>query len=54
MNHLDLAHRIKHIGFNLKPNNYRYEDWIWLYNKIKSKISIKYKLEFQYSVTDGC
>lgn len=38
MTHLDLEKGIKYLGFNLNLNSYKFEDWIWLYNKIKATI----------------
>jgi hypothetical protein len=35
MNHLDLEHGIKYLSFKLKPNDYKYVDWIWLLTKLK-------------------
>ena len=29
----------KYLGFFLKPNNYSYQDWVWLYKKIKSRVT---------------
>ena len=30
----------KYLGFKLKPNSYSTQDWMWLYKKIESKISM--------------
>lgn len=40
MNHSDLNHGIKYLGFKLKPSDYKYVDWLWLFNKIEATISI--------------
>ena len=29
----------KYLGFFLKPNNYSYQDWVWLYKKIESRVT---------------
>jgi hypothetical protein len=39
-NHLDIEQGIKYLGFKLKPNYYKYDGWLWLYNKIEVRISI--------------
>jgi hypothetical protein len=31
---------VKYLGFFLKPNDYEYEDWTWLYNKVEAKFSM--------------
>jgi hypothetical protein len=36
----------KYLKFNLKPNAYGFEDWLWLYKKLK--------LIFHCGSTDGC
>ena len=30
----------KYLGFTLKPNYYSFQDWLWLYKNIESKIKI--------------
>jgi hypothetical protein len=30
----DLQYEFKYLRFILKPNNYRFTNWIWLYNKV--------------------
>ena len=30
----------KYLGFNLKPNCYCFQDWVWLYQKIENIINI--------------
>jgi hypothetical protein len=30
----------KYLGFYLKPNKYRFEDWLWLYKKIEVRILV--------------
>ena len=29
----------KYLGFKLKPNCYSFQDWVWLFKKIESKIN---------------
>ena len=29
----------KYLGFLLKPNNYSFKDWMWLYQKVESCVS---------------
>ena len=29
----------KYLGFFIKPNSYSFQDWVWLYKKIESRIS---------------
>jgi hypothetical protein len=29
---------VKYLGFYLKPNNYKYVDWLWLFKKIELRI----------------
>ena len=40
MQTVDLDGWIKYLGFHLKHNIYRFEDWYWLYNKLEAKISV--------------
>jgi hypothetical protein len=40
MNYLELNQFIKYLGFILKLSDYKYEEWIWVYNKIEARISI--------------
>ena len=40
MNVVDLSQGVKYLGFLLKPVGYKYEDWLWLYNKIEARISV--------------
>lgn len=35
---LHLEEGIKYLGFQLKPNDYRKQNWMWLVTKIKKKI----------------
>lgn len=30
---------MNYLGFNLKPNDYKFVDWLWLFKRIKTKIS---------------
>jgi N-acetylneuraminic acid mutarotase len=30
---------VNYLGFNLKPNDYKFVDWLWLFKRIKAKIS---------------
>ena len=30
----------KYLGFSLKPNAYAFQDWLWLYKKIESRITL--------------
>ena len=30
----------KYLGFTLKPNCYSFQDWVWLYKNIESRINI--------------
>ena len=30
----------KYLGFKLKPNAYSSQDWVWLYKKIESRVSM--------------
>ena len=34
----DLGHGFKYLGYYLKPNNYRNEDWWWLLRKMEKRI----------------
>ena len=34
MNVWNLGHVLKHLGFNINPNNYRFEGWMQLCKKI--------------------
>jgi hypothetical protein len=34
----NLDEGLKYLGFVLKPNDYLFRDWIWLYKKIQAKI----------------
>jgi len=36
----DLDHGIKYMDSKLKPNDYKYADWLWLFDKIEARISI--------------
>jgi hypothetical protein len=31
---------VKYLGLILKLDNYKYVDWMWLYNKIEARISL--------------
>jgi len=31
---------VKYLGFMLKANYYRYEDWLWIYKKVEKCISV--------------
>jgi hypothetical protein len=35
-----LSKGLKYLGFNLKPDNYRKEDWSWLIRKVEARIAI--------------
>jgi hypothetical protein len=35
-----LSEGLKYLGFNLKPENYRKEDWSWLIRKVEAEIAI--------------
>jgi len=35
----NLEDGIKYLGFNPKPNNYKKEDWYWLFSRIEKTIS---------------
>jgi hypothetical protein len=35
-----LSEGFKYLGFNLKPDNYRKEDWSWLIRKVEARIAI--------------
>jgi len=37
---------IKYLGFMLKPNEYDFRDWMWLY--------VKFKKESCFGLIDGC
>jgi hypothetical protein len=36
----EIKNGIKYWDFKLKPNDYKYVDWLWLFNKIEARISI--------------
>jgi len=38
MNVMELDHGIKYLGFTLKPNRYKYEEWLWFYNKNEARV----------------
>jgi hypothetical protein len=40
MNYGNLDQEVKYLGFRLKPNDYHYDDWIWLYNKLEDGILV--------------
>jgi len=44
MNVWNLDKGLKHLGFHINPNNYRCEDWMWLYNKIEARVSLWFKI----------
>ena len=44
MNVWNLDKGLKRLGSNINPNNYRCEDWMWLYNKIEARVSLWFKI----------
>ena len=34
-----IAEGFKYLGFFLKPNSYAFQDWMWLYQKVESRVS---------------
>jgi hypothetical protein len=36
---MSLDQGVNYLGFNLKPNDYKFVDWLWLFKRIKAKIS---------------
>lgn len=40
---------VQYLGFKLEPNDYRFRDWLWLYEKIEMRVS-----NFQIGATYGC
>jgi hypothetical protein len=54
MNFVELDQGIKYLSFNLKPNDYRYENWMWLYNKIEERISFGVIDGYQGEVELNC
>ena len=35
----ELNNGFKYLGFSLKPNSYAFKDWMWLYQKVESRVS---------------
>ena len=35
-----LSEGVKYLGFSLNPNCYSFQDWIWLYRKIETRVSL--------------
>ena len=36
----NLDHGLKHLRFNINPNNYRFEDWMQLCDRIEARVSL--------------
>ena len=34
-----MSNGFKYLGFFLKPNNYGFQDWIWIYQKVEARVS---------------
>jgi len=39
---LEIKEGLKYLGFRLKPNDYKSADWMWLVEKIESRINVWY------------